>query len=553
MTDLPAASSALDPASAARRDTRWLLALLVGLAVLLRLPLMGRSIWFDEACMSDQRLGSWAQLLATLYVDIHPPLYVAFMHVWNGCFGDSEWSLRLPPLLCGIASIPLVYWTGHRLVGRTAALWAAALLTLSPVHVWYSTEARLYAPMLTSTLLAVGTCDRLLDPDHPRTHRLWWLHALNLAVLLTLHYYLAVYVTLLAAMAPLLRGFSPAARRLTLWHGVGILLLGALVVAKRTLGEFETSQDYLRAMTFGELYAFVFDWCWTGHTLHAAQTAIDDAAQTAGELLGVVLVAAGLVGVWRARRGQPAGPLVPACLLAIPVFLLLAGAVGLDRTYTERSALPSLPFVLLLAGKGLSVLPLLFARWFGVATLALATAALVALYLHHADRWTVYKPNADWRAATAYLSAEIDRGGGGRPVFTPTPNPRPLSYYDPRIQDEKNLAPPADPARIGAAVRQRLGAWLGDYAEAVFRDFVAGNAARLRGAAMRVFRTAADPAALRLGDRMRDDVCYLVRDHWHPHVSVDATLEALLRHPRVEPLEQHSFTGITVHKVRIRP
>jgi hypothetical protein len=382
---------------------------------------------------------------------------------------------------------------------------------------------------------------------------LWWLHAANLVVMLTLHYYLAVYVVLLAAIAPLLRGFTGAVRRLMIWHGVGILLLGAFVLCKRGIDEFPTSQEYLRSMTFGELYEFVFGWCWMGNTLPAALTWMDDVAVYVGHALGVLLMLGGLIDIWRSRRDRPAGILVPACLLAIPLFLLVASAFGFGRIYTERSALPALPFVMLLAGKGLTSLPMTVMRWTSLLLLVLTTAALIALFRFQADRWTVYKPNPDWRAAAAYLSREVDHGGAGRPVFTPTPNPRPLSYYDHRIQDEKNLLPGTDPMQIGAKVRHRLGHSLGDYAERVFRDFCDGNAALLRAASMRVYRTASDPAAMRLDERMRDDICYLVRDHWHPHESVDGTLEALLRHPRIEVLERHPFTGITVHKVRIRP
>ncbi|MBX3461691.1 MAG: glycosyltransferase family 39 protein [Planctomycetes bacterium] len=549
----PPAPQSPDPTLAARRDTRWLLLGLLALGLALRLPLMGRSVWFDEACMSDQRLGTWAQLLATLYVDIHPPLYVTFMHGWNALFGDSEWSMRTPPLLCGLASIPALFWTGRRLVGRRAALWAATLLTLSPAHVWYSAEARLYAPMLLSTLLAVGAVDRLGDPMHARRAWLWWLHAANLAAMLALHYYLAVHVVLLAVLPPLWRGFSADTRRLLVWHGVGVLLLGAFVLAKRALGEFETAQDYLRAMTGRELYVLLVDWCWTGNTLPAAGTMLDDVAQETSELLGLLLMAAGAVGIWRGRRHRPNGFLVPIAMLAIPLFLLATAAAGLGRTYTERSTLPTLPFVLLLAGKGLTAMPLVAGRWLGLAALGFATASLVALFRYHEERWTVYKPNPDWRAAAAYLGAEVDGGAAGRPVFTPTPNPRPLSYYDRRIQDEKNLTPPATPAQIGDRVRRRLGDWLGDQAERVFRDFADGNAALLRAAALRVYRTAADPAALRLDERMRDDVCYLVRDHWHPHPAIDGSLEALVQHPRVEVIERRAFPGITVHKVRIRP
>ncbi len=550
-----AAMPARDPvATAATRRARWLLSAFVVVGLLLRVPFLGRSVWFDEACMSDQRLGTWAQLLATLYVDIHPPLYVTFMHFWNGVFGDSELSLRLPPLLAGLASIPLVYWTGHRLVGPTAALWGALLLALSPVHVWYSAEGRLYSSMIACTLVAVGTFDRLLDGKAPHPRWLGLLHVTNLAVMLALHYYLAIYVVALGALAPIVaRGFTAAATRLMAWHGLGLVLLGGFVIAKRALGEFETSQDYLRAMTPAELYQFVFDWCLTGHTLATLDGWLGDLAAGARNGLGVGLTALGLWHIWRSHGQQPRGFLVPVCLLLIPLFLMATASWGLGRTYLERSALPALPFVFLLVGSGLAALRRPLHRIVGACVLLLGTASLTALFRFHETQWTVYKPNSDWRAATAFLAQEIAAGAAGRPVFTSTPNPRPLSYYDVRIQDVKNLTDATSPARIGDAVRKRLGGMLGDYAERMFRDFAEHNQKLLAGAALRVYRSVGDPAQLDLEHRMRDDVCYLVRDHWHPHVSRDGSVEALLAHPRVRVLEAKNFVGISVYKVRIAP
>ena len=174
----------------------WLLLFALTMtAALLRAPLLDRPVWFDEACMSDQRIGTTAQWLATLYVDIHPPLFVSWMHFWNGWFGDGAVTMRAPALLSGLLSVPLIWWVGSRLVGSRAACVAAALLALSPVHVWYCAEARLYAPMVLCTLAAFGCVDRLTDAAYPRRRVLFWLHALNVAVMLSLHYYLSVYVT----------------------------------------------------------------------------------------------------------------------------------------------------------------------------------------------------------------------------------------------------------------------------------------------------------------------------------------------------------------------
>lgn len=542
------------PAAVAPPRAFWLCTGFVLLALALRLPLLGRSIWFDEACMSDQRLGTFEQLLATLYVDVHPPLYVTFMHFWNGLFGDSELSMRLPPLLCGLVSVPLVYWAGRWFVGDTAALWGALLLAISPVHAWYSAEARLYAPMVACTLLLAGTFERLTSDRPVRRRLLWPVHLANLAVMLALHYYLAVFVVLLALLAPFAaRDRAATASRILLAHGIGILLLGGFVLVKRSLGTFETSQDYLRALDLGGLYAFFFDWCWTGHTLAAVDHPLDRWAAWLQQGLGVLLAAAGLYRLWRYRRGHHLGLLVPVFALAIPGFLLAAAAAGLGATYLERSCLPSLPFLFLLAGSGLAALPRIPYLAAGASVLLLGTASLIAFYGHVDTTWTVYKPNTDWRSAARWLGAEIDAGAAGRPVFTPTPNPRPLSYYEPRIQDVKNLTDATSPERIGDAVKRRLGDWFGDRAEAAFRRFAAHNHRLLEGAALKVYRSAGDPARLDLPARGRDGVCYLVRDEWHPHPSVDRSVEDLLAHPRVTVLETVRFPGMAVHKVRIAP
>ncbi|MGB3968617.1 MAG: hypothetical protein WBO45_17920, partial [Planctomycetota bacterium] len=243
--------------------------------------------------------------------------------------------------------------------------------------------------------------------------------------------------------------------------------------------------------------------------------------------------------------------LVGAC--ALPLFLFACALGGFERTYIERTMIPALPFVLLLAGNGLTALSGRLGKVAGALVLAHAAAALASLFAFGDSHWTVYKPNSDWRAATAWLAREIDGDGAGRAVFTSTPNPRPLSYYNFRIQDVKNLAVAVDPQQLGASVRKRLGAFCGDFAERTFRGFAAHNQALLAGAQLRVYRSASDPARLELGSRSKDDVCYLLQDEWHPHRSVDSSVWDLLANARVQVLATERFPGIFVHKVRIAP
>src|SRR6185312_1527604 len=57
----------------------------------------------------------------------------------------DEFGLRFLPALFGALGIPVVYAVGRRLVGERAALFAAALLAVSPLHVYYSQFARYWS------------------------------------------------------------------------------------------------------------------------------------------------------------------------------------------------------------------------------------------------------------------------------------------------------------------------------------------------------------------------------------------------------------------------
>src|SRR5205823_11736234 len=76
--------------------------------------------------------------------DIPPPLYSIFMFAWVRLFGDAEWSIRLPSLLCGLLSLPLSYVIADRCLGRRTAVLSTFLLASSPVHFWYYYDARQY-------------------------------------------------------------------------------------------------------------------------------------------------------------------------------------------------------------------------------------------------------------------------------------------------------------------------------------------------------------------------------------------------------------------------
>jgi mannosyltransferase len=127
--------------------------------------------------------------------EITPPFY--FLVAWLAMkAGDPTVWLRAPSLLAGTAVIPLVYVLGLRTVGRTAGLFGAALMALSPFLIFYSTEARAYATVLLFVLLSTLALLAALDSHRRR----WWAAYAALACAAMYTHYSAAFVLVAQAM-----------------------------------------------------------------------------------------------------------------------------------------------------------------------------------------------------------------------------------------------------------------------------------------------------------------------------------------------------------------
>ena len=69
-------------------------------------------------------------------------------------FGESAWAIRLPALLFGTATIPLVYLLGREVLEERDAWASAAFLTVFYPHVWFSQSARGYTMLAFFSTLA---------------------------------------------------------------------------------------------------------------------------------------------------------------------------------------------------------------------------------------------------------------------------------------------------------------------------------------------------------------------------------------------------------------
>ncbi len=132
-----------------------------------------KGLWLDEAFsiwLAWQPIGPMVAWVAQ--VDQHPPLYYLLLHFWIQLAGDTPASVRLLSALLGAATIPITFLVGRRLLGARPALIAAFILALSPFHVRFAQETRMYTLLALNASLALLALTHLLtdDPEARQAH-----------------------------------------------------------------------------------------------------------------------------------------------------------------------------------------------------------------------------------------------------------------------------------------------------------------------------------------------------------------------------------------------
>jgi 4-amino-4-deoxy-L-arabinose transferase-like glycosyltransferase len=132
---------------------RLLLASIILVGAFLRLWQLGdTSLWLDEAGTLNFAALPWSTLWISAY-DNAPPLYYSIIKLVLN-FGDTEFIVRLPSALFGILVIPVVYLAAAMIAGQKAGLVAALFMTLSPVQIEFSQEARNYSLLMLAQSVA---------------------------------------------------------------------------------------------------------------------------------------------------------------------------------------------------------------------------------------------------------------------------------------------------------------------------------------------------------------------------------------------------------------
>ncbi len=390
------------------------------------------SIWLDEATslmlarMDIPTLVEWTAL------DIHPPLYYVLLHYWIG-LGESEAVVRGLSLLAGVGNVLIIYALGRELFDGRTGLLAALLLAVSPFHIWYCQEARMYAWVTTltssSVLLAIKAWRR------PRLAT-WVGYVVVSTASLYTHYFavFAILIQNLFFLYLLLRGRADA-RLLRAWIAsqIAVFLLflpwfPTFLLPITVGGGGWVAAGPGKPSVWGLLHTLVLYTVGSGHEY------LPTLVRRGGYVLFAGVFALGLWarGGSEGRTSQEASlggePLyeqreaMAFCLayLVLPLVIAWGSSQVFKPMYSERYMLPFLiPFLLLIA-RGVRNVSLSGARM----VILLALVAIMGIGVEAQVR-VADKP--DWRGLASRLTREAQEGDLA--LFMPGFHAKPFDYY----------------------------------------------------------------------------------------------------------------------------
>jgi len=293
---------------------------------------------------------------AVLLSDTSPPLYYLLLYGWTLMLGTTDVALRSFSIACSLACLPLIMAIGQRVAGRTAAIASCVLFAASPLGIYYSTEARMYALLWLCVLAIAWSSLRLQQHGTSIGMLLFWILA-SAAGFLTHYFFVFLWVTIIGYLL-----IKPG--KFGRLHFLGCLLLAAALIipwyikVPESLDKWRITKDWLKwrppdFTLVGAIRDIVFQF-FSGHERHLWN------ARRIPKIGALLLFAAGAIGlVWKTRLRTLSREWL---LLAMMFAAACAGPLVFDlvqRTYTlgvPRYAIAALPLAYLLAGCALACL-----------------------------------------------------------------------------------------------------------------------------------------------------------------------------------------------------
>lgn len=397
-----------------RRRPRLLLIGVILLGAWLRfVRLDWQDIWLDEAFSLQIASVPWAEGLAAIRQDVHPPLYYALLHLSISLFGRSAFALRLPSVWAAILALPAFYLLARTL--RLSSFWSlltVLLLAIAYFPLRFAQETRSYSLLMLLVLLSMLFFTRWRTAARRRDLILWTLTTL---ALLYTHYY---SFTIPVAQALWLVWRRPRPISALLAWGGALLCVGLAYLPWLPILQQQTSilphLTHQAPLSLGTASDLLYRFAGRSWAL-AALCCLLIALPACARLLGPQR--AQWFGLARPAVAAPAMGLA-ALWLIVPLALPFLSS-RMAAAFTLRNAIISQPALWLLAVNGW--------RWLHWRhTRGLLLALVLTLSLPGLLRYYIEPDKEQWRAVVAWI--EQDAQPGDLLLFDNGPTRQPFEY-----------------------------------------------------------------------------------------------------------------------------
>lgn len=395
-----------------RKNHITILGLIMALGITVRLIHLGtQSFWWDEVYSAN--LASKSLIKVVSCFGQTPTLYHVVLHFWR-ILGHSDTFFRLLSVAFGIAAIPVIYALGKELFDARHGLLSAFLLAVSPFHLWYSQETRMYAMLILVSLASVLFFIRFLH-QRGRWSGPWWI--LTTALAIYTHYY-AVFIPIFQVIYFVIcrRAYRSLWRhfRLSL---AAIILLGIPIVTVVFLGP-RFSEILTQGAGGNPFRAFSLPYTFFAFSLGFSygpsvaelhrSTSLAAVQPYWSHLIPPTIVffiafASGLGWLWRRREREK------LVFFLLYLFIPMAGASIISSqlnviSYNVRYVSVIFPAYLLILAHGLLSTRRRILRWLLILVILGATVISIANY-YFVPRYS----KEDYRSAARFISAHAQQ------------------------------------------------------------------------------------------------------------------------------------------------
>jgi len=328
-----------------RRTVAGLLVVLcIGISV--RAYFLAQPLRYDEAYTFLKFVnGHVVRLFDYPYPNNHV-LHTIFVKFSTMLWGSHPWTIRLPALIAGIASIPLMFCVSRTLLRERSGTFAAVLIAVFPYLVLYSTLARGYSTVVFLTLALIWVAAQTAQaPSIAASAILSIIAAFGLLTIPSMAFAIAgIYLwygcLLLINGNKVNRVISRfAVPGAVMTAGFAAVLYTPVIFVSKGIGPL-LDNDYIRAQPTAEFISKIYP--------HAAATLADFSRDIPAAVL-ISFIALMVIGTYAAaKKGDwPVLLLLPAVFSASAILLFIKHAIPFPRTWIF-----SIPIAILLVNAG---------------------------------------------------------------------------------------------------------------------------------------------------------------------------------------------------------